>query len=604
MTSTAQSPNHREILSARSTITGKQEYLTSTAGVLNINGSIGGSPLPISGASTGVGVAILDSSGNQISSFGGGTQYTDGGTPPAHPIGGAIEFNNSGTWATVSVANPLPVSASVTISGVSTAANQTSGNQKTQVVDGSGNVIASTSNAINSFITNSSLAVTGTFFQATQPISGTVTANAGTNLNTSLLALETGGNLASIKTDVDNLNLAIGSTTSGQKGNLILGAVTTSAPTYSTTSSNPLSIDTSGNLRTSVNNTVTITGSISNTSFAVTNTGTFAVQATLSAETTKVIGTVNVAAAQTIAVTNAGTFASQATLQTQTDTVMVGGVNIKEINAVTPLMGNGVTGTGSQRITIASDNSPVSGLGIGATASAVPANANYIAVMDGSGNLQGQKGIGNGLNTSGGGNAAVGIIAQFDDVSPTSITENNFGNLRMSGNRNLYGTIRDAAGNERGANVNASSQLSVSIDNSPVLGAGSALVGKVGIDQTTPGTTNAVVDTPATSGGLSIVTGSVGATATAIKASAGQLYGYHLFNTTAAVAYVQLFNVAAASVTLGSTAPTLSIGIPASGGVTVNFDKGIPFATAISYACTTTRTGSSGATCDVNFFYK
>lgn len=38
-----------------------------------------------------------------------------------------------------------------------------------------------------------------------QPISGTVTANASTNLNTSALALETGGNLAAIKTDVDKI---------------------------------------------------------------------------------------------------------------------------------------------------------------------------------------------------------------------------------------------------------------------------------------------------------------------------------------------------------------------------------------------------------------
>lgn len=35
--------------------------------------------------------------------------------------------------------------------------------------------------------------------------SGTITANAGTNLNTSLLALETGGNLASIKSDADSI---------------------------------------------------------------------------------------------------------------------------------------------------------------------------------------------------------------------------------------------------------------------------------------------------------------------------------------------------------------------------------------------------------------
>jgi hypothetical protein len=48
-------------------------------------------------------------------------------------------------------------------------------------------------------------AVTGTFWQTTQPVSGTVTANAGTNLNTSALALETGGNLAAIKAKTDNI---------------------------------------------------------------------------------------------------------------------------------------------------------------------------------------------------------------------------------------------------------------------------------------------------------------------------------------------------------------------------------------------------------------
>lgn len=43
----------------------------------------------------------------------------------------------------------------------------------------------------------------------------------------------------------------------------------------------------------------------------VKNSGTFAVQATLDAETTKVIGTINVASGQTMATTNAGTFAVQ-----------------------------------------------------------------------------------------------------------------------------------------------------------------------------------------------------------------------------------------------------------------------------------------------------
>lgn len=75
------------------------------------------------------------------------------------------------------------------------------------------------------------------------------------------------------------------------------------------------------------------------------------------------------------------------------------------------------------------------------------------------------RGAGNGLNSTGTGIAASQIIAQFDDSSPTSITENSFGNMRMSANRNLYGTIRDAAGNERGVNVDASNNLQVNLNN-------------------------------------------------------------------------------------------------------------------------------------------
>lgn len=68
----------------------------------------------------------------------------------------------------------------------------------------------------------SAVPVSGTFFQATQPVSGTVTANAGTNLNTSLLALESGGNLAAVATstsstatNTSNINAKFGSL--GQK---------------------------------------------------------------------------------------------------------------------------------------------------------------------------------------------------------------------------------------------------------------------------------------------------------------------------------------------------------------------------------------------------
>jgi len=75
---------------------------------------------------------------------------------------------------------------------------------------------------------------------ANQGGSWTVTANAGTNLNTSALALDT---------SVNGILLAQGSTTSGQSGPIVQGAVTTSAPTYVTAKTNPLSLTTAGALR-------------------------------------------------------------------------------------------------------------------------------------------------------------------------------------------------------------------------------------------------------------------------------------------------------------------------------------------------------------------
>ena len=103
------------------------------------------------------------------------------------------------------------------------------------------------------------------------------------------------------------------------------------------------------------------------------------------------------------------------------------------------------------------------------------------------------------LNSAGTGLTAAQIVGQFDDVSPTAITENQFGNLRMSANRNFYTTLRDAAGNERGLNIDANGELGVSAIRS-ALPAGTNAIGKLsansGVDigdvdvtSVTPGTT-------------------------------------------------------------------------------------------------------------------
>jgi hypothetical protein len=52
--------------------------------------------------------------------------------------------------------------------------------------------------------------------------------------------------------------------------------------------------------------------------------------------------------------------------------------NVAQINGVAVTTGNGAAGTGVQRVAIASDNSPVAGFGVGTTGSPVPANASYV----------------------------------------------------------------------------------------------------------------------------------------------------------------------------------------------------------------------------------
>ena len=114
-----------------------------------------------------------------------------------------------------------------------------------------------------------------------------------------------------------------------------------------------------------------------------------------------------------------------------------------------------------------------------------------------------------------------------------------------------------------------------------------------------------IAQLPVTSGGLSAATGALTNTATAVSASAGQVYGWFIYNPNNSVAYVQFYNVAAASVTVGTTSPVYSIGIPALSAANV-FGVGIAHSTAIAVAATTTRAGAvaPGTSLDYNVFYK
>jgi hypothetical protein len=73
----------------------------------------------------------------------------------------------------------------------------------------------------------------------------------------------------------------------------------------------------------------------------------------------------------------------------------------------------------------------------------------------------------------------------------------------------------------------------------------------------------------------------------AVKASAGKLYGWYLYNDGANEVYVKFYNDTVANVVVGTTAPVLTIPVPAGAAANVEFTNGIAFSAAITIAATT-----------------
>lgn len=120
---------------------------------------------------------------------GGGTQYTEGDTD-ATITGTAILFEGAANTLIVpSSVNPLPVSATIDTTGLALAANQ--------LPDGH-----------NVTVDNASLAVTGTFWQATQPVSlATVPSHDVTNAGTFAVQVTSAPTTTVTATDLDIRNL-------------------------------------------------------------------------------------------------------------------------------------------------------------------------------------------------------------------------------------------------------------------------------------------------------------------------------------------------------------------------------------------------------------
>jgi len=236
----------------------------------------------VTGSSRPLEIAVVDASGNQITSFGGsggtasnygstfptsgtavgyydgtnmqgarvfdldsgaGTQYVQGVNLRIAASGGSVEGGTSSnpirTDPTGTTTQPVSATSLPLPTGAATAAKQpalgTAGSASTDVITVQG--IAS-----------------GVAQPVSQSGSWTVTANAGTGTLAVSLAsapLPTGASTeATLAKLAVSQSTALGSNTQTMVG----GSVTTSAPTYTTGNINPLSLDTSGQLRVSTTN--------------------------------------------------------------------------------------------------------------------------------------------------------------------------------------------------------------------------------------------------------------------------------------------------------------------------------------------------------------
>lgn len=367
-------------------------------------------------------------------------------------------------------------------------------------------------------------AIAGTL---TATVSGSVTANAGTNLNTSALALETGGNLATIAGAVSSSKMAV----KAASGDFADGALATIGA------------------KADAKNSATDTTAVSGISIWK------QISASVQAIATSVAGTLTVAThGVTIADGSDTTQGAKADAKNSaTDTTAISIMSVlKQISFSIQAAASSLSGT----LTVGSHN---------------VTNAGTFAV---------QATEADGAHTTFGSKAD----AKNSATDTTAITA-------MSVWKQISSSVQAIATSVAGTLTVATHAVTQSgtwnVTVNAAIAAGTNIIGKFGIDQTTPGTTNGITPVPATAGGPSEarIMSAASTNATSTKASAGQVYGWYLYNNTASAKFFKFYNKAS-SPTVGTDTPARTISIPANGGTNVEFSMGIPMGTGIAYAIT------------------
>jgi hypothetical protein len=396
------------------------------------------------------------------------------------------------------------------------------------------------------------------------PVSGTVTANAGTNLNTSALALEAGGNLAAAAASLATLdNIVAGS--EAQVDVLTVPAplsttgggteATALRVTLATDSTGVVSVDDNGGALT-VDGTVSVSGTVTVDSELTTadlDTG-------AGTDTRAVVGLVGSASGGGQLIPGSSTDGLLVNLGSNNDVTVTG--------TVTANLAAGTNNIGDVDVlSIAAGDNNIGNVDV-VTLPSIPAGTNNIGDVD--------------------------VLSVVPGTGATSLGKAEDA-AHTTGDTGVMALgVRAASPTERSAGPTDGDYEPFALNE----------VGAVWVSPTA-----------SANGGLTIFRSiDLDETEEEVKASAGVVHGMWVTNTATSTRFVKFYNATAANVTVGSTTPVITIGIPGNtsddvSGVFNVGPAGIGFGTAITVAATTgvadADTGAPGANeVIVNIFYK
>ena len=187
-----------------------------------------------------------------------------------------------------------------------------------------------------------------------------------------------------------------------------------------------------------------------------------------------------------------------------------------------------------------------------------------------------------------------GNITQINGSSLSLGNTNDAGSLPVTQSSTQFGTAAAAYAPLSGAAGLYGAMTTLAYEAQQPIPAGTALIGKVGIDQTTPGTTNGVTPVAAAAGGATpyALQSAASTNATNVKNAAGTVYGVHAFNTTTTIYYLRMYNLGSAPTCSSATGFVETFPVPpasaagGAGGFTLHLPVGVAYGTGIGFCLT------------------